>query len=176
MQPLSLGAIGRAVAAFVLGLLVGTLGTITHRSERPWGLVLAVGLVLAAAITMRAWSGVVALVGFSGGVFLSVQLLSQKGPGGDVLVPAGDSIGWLWVIGSLAALFVSFLLPGRMFSDTPLAPKRPRVAPEPEATAPPAIGTGGAAEPEGAPAPDASAPAEDAPGGDRAARPAPERP
>ena len=122
MQRLSLASIGHAVLALVAGLVLGAFGTVMHRSVPPWGAVLGLALVLAVAVAMRAWRGLVALLGFGIGVLVSVQVLAQTGPGGDVLVPSGDRVGWewlgwLWVLGSIVAVIVAALLPRRWFVD-----------------------------------------------------------
>jgi hypothetical protein len=122
VQRLSLASIGHAVLGLVAGLVLGAFGTVMHRSVPPWGAVLALALVLAVAVAMRAWSGLVALLGFGIGVLVSVQLLTQTGPGGDVLVPTGDRVGWVWlgwfwVLGSVVAVVVAALLPRRWFVD-----------------------------------------------------------
>ena len=116
MQPLTATAMGRALGALALGIVVGTVGTVVHRAYEPWGLVGALVLVLSAAVTARAWSGWVTWVAFLGGLFLAVQVLAQQGPGGDVLVPAG-TLGWAWVIGSMATAVAVALLPRRLFVD-----------------------------------------------------------
>jgi hypothetical protein len=138
----------RAFAAFLLGVLVGTLGTIVHRAATPWGVLAAIALVLASAVTMRAWAGWPAYVGLAGGVFLAVMVLTQTGPGGDVLVPSGDNVNdvWLggaWLGGSLGALVLAALAPRRWFADTP----SPTVAASPPP--PPALahGPGATADP-----------------------------
>ncbi len=118
MQPLTAAALGRAVGALALGLLVGAVGTVVHRAYQPWGMVGALVLVLSAAVTARAWSGWVTWVAFTGGLFLAVQVLAQHGPGGDVLVPAG-TIGWVWVLGSIAVAVLVAVLPRRLFVDRP---------------------------------------------------------
>ena len=65
VQRLSAGAIGSAVAALLLGVLVGTLGTVMHRSIPPWGVVVCLTLAFVAAVTVRAWAGFVALAGYA---------------------------------------------------------------------------------------------------------------
>ncbi|MGV8977619.1 MAG: hypothetical protein ACOH17_06215 [Cellulomonas sp.] len=120
MQPFTGGAVARAAVALGLGAVVGTVGTVAHRAIAPWGVVAALALVLSAAIAVRAWSGYVALVGYAGGLVLLVQVLSQRGPGGDVLVPAGDAIGWVWIIGAALVTGAAAFVPRRWFSDEPV--------------------------------------------------------
>lgn len=124
VQPFTGGAFVRAAVALVLGAVVGTVGTVTHRAIAPWGVVIALALVLAAGVAIRAWSGYVSLVGYAGGLFLLLQVLSQSGPGGDVLVPAGDSIGWVWIIGAALATGAAAFAPRRWFSDEPVVRTR----------------------------------------------------
>ena len=124
VQPFTGGAFVRAAVALVLGAVVGTVGTVTHRAIAPWGVVIALALVLAAGVAVRAWSGYVSLVGYAGGLCLLIQVLSQSGPGGDVLVPAGDSIGWVWIIGAALATGAAAFAPRRWFSDEPVVRTR----------------------------------------------------
>ena len=124
VQPFTGGAFVRAAVALVLGAVVDTVGTVTHRAIAPWGVVIALALVLAAGVAVRAWSGYVSLVGYAGGLFLLIQVLSQSGPGGDVLVPAGDSIGWVWIIGAALATGAAAFAPRRWFSDEPVVRTR----------------------------------------------------
>jgi hypothetical protein len=62
---LSWTVLGKSVLTLVLGVVVGTIGTIMHRSAQPWGLVLSFLLVLTAAVIGIVWllgAGVVAIV------------------------------------------------------------------------------------------------------------------
>lgn len=132
----------RAFVAFLLGVLVGTIGTVVHRAATPWGVVAALGLVLAGAVTMRAWAGWPAFVGFAGGVFLAVMVLTQTGPGGDVLVPSGENVdhvwlGGVWLGGAMAALVLAALAPRRWFADAPRPPLFPPAAAPPAVPTPP---------------------------------------
>ena len=145
MQRLTAGAIGTAVATLVLGVVVGALGTVMHRSIPPWGLVICLALAFAAAITARAWGGLVALAGYAIGLFVAVQVLAQKGPGGDTLVPDGQAIGWWWVLGSIAVTIVAGVLPRALFDDRPRA-RRPRPTVD-EPAAPVLEGDGSGATP-----------------------------
>lgn len=108
-----------AAGAFVLGLLVGAVGTVVHRAATPWGLAGALVLVLTAAVTCRAWAGWFAWAGYGGGLYLAIVVLSQTGPGGDVLAPEGDGWAWGWVLGAAVALVLAAVAPRRLFDDTP---------------------------------------------------------
>ncbi|WP_156374177.1 DUF6113 family protein [Cellulomonas sp. Leaf334] len=127
MQRLSAGAIGSAVAALLLGVLVGALGTVLHRSIPPWGVAICLTLAFAAAVTVRAWTGYVALAGYAVGLLVTVQLLTQRGPGGDTLAPDQQAVGWVWVLGSIAVTIIAALLPHALFDDRPRAPRTPPV-------------------------------------------------
>jgi len=113
----------RAAASFALGLLAGTIGTVMHRAVRPWGLVVCVLLVLVIVLTARAWCGWFGYGASAGGALLAIQVLATGGPGGDVLVPAGDLWGWGWVGGAVLAVIVVGLVPRRWVTDDgPTAP------------------------------------------------------
>lgn len=116
---MDVGGIGRALAALLLGLVVGAAGTVAHRAVSPWGLVLGGVLVLSAVVTLRAWGGLRTVLPFAVGLFAVVFLLAGEGPGGDVLVPKGDGAWWVWVVSAAVATLVGCLLPRRLFSDEP---------------------------------------------------------
>lgn len=116
VQPPSAATLWRALVTLGVGLVVGTLGTVMHRALRPWGLVLCVLLVLVAVLTARAWAGWFGYVGALGGLFVSVQVLAGRGPGGDVLVP-GDGWGWAWVLACLGAVVLAGIAPRRWVDD-----------------------------------------------------------
>ncbi|MFI2753463.1 DUF6113 family protein [Cellulomonas sp. P22] len=136
MQHLTGSALVRGLVALVLGAFVAVVGTVMHRAVVPWGLVLGLALVLCAAVATRAWDGWVTFVGYAAGVLLVVPVLAQSGPGGDVLVPAGDSLGLWWIIGSAVAIGVAAFAPRSLFDDEPRAPRRRRGRAEPSASTP----------------------------------------
>ena len=117
MQLPTAATLWRALASLGTGLLAGVLGTVMHRAVRPWGLVLCLLLVLVVVLTARAWAGWYGYVAGAGGVFVAVQVLAGRGPGGDVLVPSDDAWGWAWALGSIAALLVVALVPRRWVED-----------------------------------------------------------
>jgi len=110
----------RTAAAVLLGALVAALGTVAHRGHAPWGLVAALVLVLTAGVMCRAWNGWLGLGGYALGLLVVVPLLARTGPGGDVLVPAGERVSWIWLIGSAVATVLTALVPRRMFDVRPL--------------------------------------------------------
>lgn len=121
MHPISAGTVGKTLLALALGVAVGTVGTLMHRSVQPWGVVVCLVLVVAAGVVARAWSGWPAFAAYALGVLGSTQLLAREGPGGDVLMPAGQAIGWVWVLGSVVAVLAVAALPRRLFVDPPVA-------------------------------------------------------
>lgn len=116
------------LAAIAFSAVVGAVTTVIHQShvmvgsvEVPWGLVLSI-------VVVAAWMVGLLLLGISrwglvssGLVLLgAVYLLSQRGPGGSVLVP--DSwVGNAWVVAvPLAIVIIIFWprLPRRRPDDT----------------------------------------------------------
>ena len=91
------------VAALVGGLIAGLLGTVIEQSvlrigtvELPWGLVLALALVLFYLLGLRLiiesrWPSILGLIG----VLITSLIVLNETPGGSVLVPA-NTWGTLW--------------------------------------------------------------------------------
>lgn len=117
MRPLTATVLGKAGATLLLGIVLGAVGTVMHRWHEPWGVVMCLAMVVAGSVTSRAWAGWPTWVAHAGGVFFAVQAMAQTGPGGDVLVPAGEAIGWVWVIGSIGLALGTGLLPARLFRE-----------------------------------------------------------
>jgi hypothetical protein len=112
---------GRWVGATALGVLIGVVGTVLHRSSVPWGMVLCLTAVLSSTVLVRAWAGLPATAGYAVGWLAAVQVLSLTGPGGDVLVPGGDGLGYVWGLGGMVVIGVAAFLPSRWFRDAPSA-------------------------------------------------------
>ena len=123
VPPLSTRALGSAVLALLLGVVVGVVGTVMHRSMMPWGVVACLALVFTAGLAARAWAGLVTLIGYAIGLVGIVQILAMRGPGGDTLVPDGQVIGWVWVLGLIAVTVLVGVLPHRLFDDRPRPPR-----------------------------------------------------
>lgn len=108
---------GRLATCLLLGLVVATVGTVMHRSTAPWGLVLGIAVVLCAAVFARAWEMLAGSLAFAGAFFVTVLVLWQVGPGGDVLVPDIGPWGTVWILGGAAAAGLPALAPSSWFSD-----------------------------------------------------------
>lgn len=104
------------LVALLLGGLVGTVGTIAHRLWVPGVLVLALLVVLAAGVMVRAWIGTGGLVAYGLGWLVLVQLAATTGPGGDVLLP-GQAISYVWMGGGMLMVGVAAFAPRRWFTD-----------------------------------------------------------
>lgn len=113
------GRIGRWAASAGLGAFIAVTGTALHRSAPPWGMALCLAVVLTSTVAVRAWAGLLAVVGYAVAWLAVVQVLSLTGPGGDVLVPAGDSLGYVWGVGGMVVIGIACFLPGRWFRDAP---------------------------------------------------------
>jgi len=120
VRTVTAGTVGKALVALVLGVAVGTAGTLMHRSVQPWGVAVCLTLVAAAGLVTRAWDGWPTFGAYGVGVLGSTQILAREGPGGDVLMPADQAIGWVWILGAVAVLLVVAGLPRRLFLDVPV--------------------------------------------------------
>ncbi len=115
---LSPAVLARWAGSLLLGVVIGVIGTGVHRMSRPWGLVLALALVLLGGVVARAWSGGGGMLALGLGVATSTAILGVEGPGGDVLVPA-DAYGYVWYAGGLMVA-AALLLPRAWFREHPL--------------------------------------------------------
>lgn len=127
MVRLAPGTLRRWAAALVLGGLVGAVGTVLHRAYVPWGIGAGLALVLASGVLVRAWAWLPGLLAYGVGWVVVVQILSLTGPGGDVLIPAHQAIGYAWIVGGMLMMAVAAFAPARWFRDD--APAR-AVTPE----------------------------------------------
>ena len=110
----------RWAGSTALGVVIGLIGTVLHRSSPQWGMVFSLAVVLTSTVVVRAWAGLLPVVAYAVGWLAVVQLMSLEGPGGDVLVPAGDALGYVWGLGGMVVIGIACFLPGRWFRDEPL--------------------------------------------------------
>lgn len=110
--------VGRISSCLLLGVVVGAVGTVMHRSTAPWGLVLALVVIVCAATFARAWEGWTGSLAVTTGWLAAVLAMWQVGPGGDILVPALGGWGNVWILGGLVALAVPVVAPRRWFEDS----------------------------------------------------------
>jgi len=110
-------AMARVLGSFLVGAVIGVVGTGIHRWTPPWGLVAALVVVLVGGALGRAWSGWLGVFAVGMGVATATGLLGTSGPGGDVII-AAQPIGYLWFGSGLVAVLAG-LLPRRWFADEP---------------------------------------------------------
>ena len=118
------GWVVAVLLAGLLGVVLAALGTATHRtivSGFPMGLVLALAMILAGALMVRAWRGLLTLAAMAAGWLIIMQILSLARSSGDVLLTdpsAAIPLPWLSVAFSWAGLLVTGVvafLPRRWF-------------------------------------------------------------
>lgn len=112
------GRIVNSILLFLLGVVVGLIGTVAHQShlpvlgiEVPWGIVVALLTVTCLILGLRlvnerrgpAFSNAL-------GTVLAVALLSQKSVGGSVLIPS-NTLGVLWIFGPVVIATVVLAWP-----------------------------------------------------------------
>jgi hypothetical protein len=103
------------LGGLLLGILFGTLGTIAHQATLtvfgvalPTGLTIAFIAIGALLLGLRLVVGNRLVVGLAaGGLLVTIFVLSLRGSGGSVLVPAGLP-GTLWTV--VPALIAAFVL------------------------------------------------------------------
>ncbi len=108
---------GRIASCLLLGIAVGAVGTVMHRSMSPWGVVLGLVVVLSAGVFARSWEGWAGSLAFAAGWFATVLAMWQVGPGGDILVPELGGWGNIWILGGAVALALPVVAPSRWFED-----------------------------------------------------------
>ncbi|HEY8720162.1 DUF6113 family protein [Pengzhenrongella sp.] len=113
------GTVLRWAGATLVGVIVGAAGTTMHRAIVPWGIAVCLAFVVAAGVLVRAWIGTIGLVAYAVGWVAIVQAFSLTGPGGDVLIPAGQAIGYVWLVGGMLAIALAAFAPRRWFRDEP---------------------------------------------------------
>ncbi|TGO04124.1 PIG-L family deacetylase [Serinibacter arcticus] len=120
VTPPSRGRIAAVLGCLVLGLVVGLTATVVHRwrvVDLPLGLVLAFVTVVVGGLTARSWGRGAGLLGFAVGAVGMIQAMAFVVAGGDVLVP-GDTLGMVWLLGSVVAVGVAAFLPERWVGRT----------------------------------------------------------
>lgn len=117
--------IPRALVCVGLGVIVAMMGTVIHRYDvlnLPVGILIALALTASAAVVSRAWVDMIGLGAYGLGWIVVAQLMALTGPGGDVLIPGTQAIGYVWLYGGLAVIAVSAFAPRKWFADTARTP------------------------------------------------------
>jgi hypothetical protein len=95
--------LGASLLAFIVGLILGVVGTFGHRgvigvgaTDLPWGIVVAVAGAACFLVGTRLYSGsrLVTLAGTIG-LLIPIFVFSLQGPGGSVVI-VGDTLGRVW--------------------------------------------------------------------------------
>ncbi|MDE0572631.1 hypothetical protein ON058_04290 [Demequina sp. B12] len=105
-------SVGYVIVALA-GLLTATVGAVAYRSVPPWGVVMAIVMVLAAAVFARAWLSWTGLGVFAGLWVLLTAVWSANGPGNSVLI-AQDGLGIAWLAGSAVAIVIAAVIPVKL--------------------------------------------------------------
>ncbi len=108
------------VFALLIGLVVGTITTFTHRQTLmlgsiavPWGLIAGLAVVVALVAGFRLVFASRLVGGATGvGVVVASAVLALPGAGGSVLVVDGP-VGYVWAIAPAVLTFVIVVWPGR---------------------------------------------------------------
>lgn len=109
------------VVVSLAGLLTATVGAVAYRSLAPWGAVMAILMVLAAAIFARAWLSWTGLGLYAGLWGMATLVWSLNGPGGSVLI-AQDVLGITWLVGAAVAIVVAAVLPVKLLVGDDVTP------------------------------------------------------
>lgn len=103
----------RSVSVLALGLLgalVATIGSGSHRSAGYLGVGLALLLVACAATFAKAWQSWGGFISFASLWVAFTMFFASEGPGQSTLV-AGDLKGYLWIYGGAGVVTVVAALP-----------------------------------------------------------------
>lgn len=95
------------VLLFIVGVLVGAVGTVAHQTTVTWGMSIPLGLIgsltaytaLLVGLRLLAHNRIAPLVAAIGTI-LAILLFSQKSAGGSVLIP-NNLLGQLWLAGPI---------------------------------------------------------------------------
>lgn len=104
------------LAAAGFGVLVALLGTASYRAYAPLILILVLVAVFSSAIMVRAWLGLIGLGVFGLAFLVVMQVLSLKGPGGDVLMPA-DALSYTWLVSGIVVVGIACFAPKKWFRE-----------------------------------------------------------
>ncbi len=118
-RPDRMERLSAVVAGAILGVMVGVVGTVFHRTSAgavPVGVAAGLVVVGAGATFLRALDGRAAAVWYAAATLAGIAALALVTPGADrILLPDAPGLGW--AIGTVAVLVISLSLPDRMFGE-----------------------------------------------------------
>lgn len=100
--------------AFLIGLMIGAVGTAFHRWEAPFGLLMAYVAVLLGSVLARTFADSRGQVAYGAAVILIVFAMTYLTGRGDVIV-TGQAVGTAWLVGAPIVSFLGALAPRRWF-------------------------------------------------------------
>ncbi|QIZ99195.1 MULTISPECIES: DUF6113 family protein [unclassified Leifsonia] len=124
-----LSRIANYVLLFLVGAVVGAVGTVAHQATVTWGVPIPLGLIgslaaytaLLVGLRLLGRNRIPTLVTAVGAI-LAILLFSQKSAGGSVLIP-NNLLGQLWLAGPIVIAAIVLAWPDLSKS------RRPAVAP-----------------------------------------------
>lgn len=99
----------------LLAILVGSIGTVFHRWEMPFGLLLSLLVVLTGSVLARALADRRGQLLYAGAIFVVILAMTYLGRA-DVIV-TGEAIGVVWLLGAPALALLGLAAPKRWFRD-----------------------------------------------------------
>lgn len=99
----------------LLAILVGSIGTVFHRWEMPFGLLLSLLVVLTGSVLARALADRRGQLLYAGAIFVVILAMTYLGRA-DVIV-TGEAIGVVWLLGAAALALLGLAAPKRWFRD-----------------------------------------------------------
>ncbi|WP_089776042.1 PIG-L family deacetylase [Ruania alba] len=100
----------------LMGVVVTAAATAFHRWEPPFGVMIALLVVLSSGVLARSFADRIGVLVHGLAVAATVLAIAYLRPGGDVVV-TDEAIGTVWLLGALVAAVTPTVLPGSWFRD-----------------------------------------------------------
>ncbi|UFU07493.1 PIG-L family deacetylase [Ruania halotolerans] len=100
----------------LMGVVVTAAGTAFHRWEPPFGLLIALVVVISSGVLARSFADRLGVLVHGAAVAATALAIAYLRPGGDVIV-TDEPIGTVWLVGVLVAAAAPMVAPGSWFRD-----------------------------------------------------------